>query len=60
MKAYQADNSFDVLSAVYDAKALYDNLSAAEKEDFQDCALRAYNIGDINTLRDVFGPLIGL
>lgn len=60
MSSYESDNNFDILSAVYDAKALYDNLTPEEKEDFKSCAMSIYDPTDIMELRDVFGPLIGL
>lgn len=60
MLDYQADSNFDITSAIYDAKAIYNDLSAEEKADFKDCAMRAYNLSDIEELRNVFEPLIGM
>ncbi len=60
MSSYEADNSFDITSAVYDAKALYDALTPEEKDDFKQCAMSIYDPTDIMELRNVFGPLIGM
>ncbi len=58
MESYLADNSFDVTSAISEAKNMYYDLSAEEKEDFQHCVTTSYDMMDVVKLQEVFAPLL--
>ena len=58
MEAYYADPSYDVQSAISDAKSMYYNLSDEEREDFKNCLYSSYNFSDVQVLKDIFLPLL--
>lgn len=58
MESYLADNSFDVTSAIGEAKNMYYNLSEEEKTDFRNCVMTSYDMMDVTLLQEVFAPLL--
>ncbi|MDO4300020.1 MAG: S-layer homology domain-containing protein [Clostridia bacterium] len=58
METYLADNSFDVESAIGEAKSMYNNLEREEKDDFKDCVGKSYNLSDVSKLREVFSAFL--
>lgn len=58
MKTYRDDPSFDVSSAISEAKGMYNTLSAEEKSQFYQAAMLSYNMSDVGLLREIFGPLL--
>ena len=58
MENYLADNSYDVTSAVEEAKSMYYALSSEEREDFKNCLYASYNAMDIAALQKVFAPFL--
>lgn len=58
MEAYLADNSFDVESAIGEAKGMYNNLEREEKDDFKNCAGKSYNLSDVSKLQEVFSAFL--
>lgn len=58
MKAYRADSSFDVSSAIREAKGMYYQLSAEERAQFKQAAMLSYNLSDVGLLREIFGELL--
>ena len=58
MESYLADNSFDVTSAIGEAKNMYYDLSEEEKTDFRNCVMTSYDMMDVTLLQEVFAPLL--
>ena len=58
MESYLADNSFDVTSAIGEAKNMYYDLSEEEKTDFRNCVMTCYDMMDVTLLQEVFAPLL--
>ena len=58
MEAYYADSSYDIQSAISDAKSMYYNLSAEERADFKNCLYSSYNLSDVQILKEIFLPLL--
>lgn len=54
MISYRDDNTFDITSAVSEAKNMYYSLSSAERDDFKNCISISYNLSDVGKLREVF------
>ena len=53
MESYLADNSFDVTSAIGEAKNMYYDLSEEEKTDFRNCVMTSYDMMDVTLLLGV-------
>lgn len=58
MENYLADNSYDVSTAIGEAKQMYYALSAEERADFKNCLLSSYNMVEVSLLKDVFAPFL--
>lgn len=57
MKAYRADPSYDVASAIGEAKQMYYNLSREERDSLQYSAMLTYNMSEVGLLQEVFANL---
>ncbi len=58
MESYLADNSYDVISAMQEAKVMYKALSNEEQDDFYSCVLAVYDMVEVTTLWDIFSILL--
>ncbi len=58
MKSYRADSSFDVSSAIGEAKTMYYQLSSEEKNQFKQAVMLSYNMSDVGLLQEIFGALL--
>lgn len=54
MISYRDDNTFDITSAVSEAKNMYYSLSPVERDDFKNCIMISYNMSDVGKLSEVF------
>ncbi len=54
LQSYQADNNYDVSTAIAEAKGMYNALSSEEKDDFYSCLLASYDLSEVSMLMDVF------
>lgn len=57
METYYNDPSYDVKSAIGEAKVMYYSLSEEERADFKTCLYSSYNLSDVSILQDIFAPL---
>lgn len=57
MKAYRADPSYDVATAIGEAKQMYYKLSAEERAQFKNAAMLSYNMSDVGLLQEIFSGL---
>lgn len=54
MISYREDNTFDITSAISEAKNMYYSLSSTERDDFKHCLMTSYNMSDVGKLKEVF------
>lgn len=54
MISYREDNTFDITSAISEAKNMYYSLSSTERDDFKHCLMTSYNVSDVGKLKEVF------